>query len=80
MGQEFPFWVRQQTPLFLRVCSAEPASLVRLTRGLELAIAPRPRQRVQRAVLSASLAADDESPQPSEVSWLRIQASFMLWE
>lgn len=43
-GQAFPVWVRG-AQLFLRVTSAAPAPLVRLVRGAELAVAPRPRQR-----------------------------------
>ena len=44
-GQAFPVWVRG-AQLFLRVTSAAPAPLVRLVRGAELAVAPRPRNRI----------------------------------
>ena len=43
-GQAFPVWVRS-AQLLLRVTSATPAPLVRLVRGAELAVAPRPRTR-----------------------------------
>lgn len=43
-GQAFPVWVRG-AQLLLRVTSAAPAPLVRLVRGAELAVAPRPRHR-----------------------------------
>ena len=73
MGQPFPFWVRQQTPLYLKVATAEPAPLVRLTRGLELSVVPRPRKRAQQSVADTGEAGSTAESAPQE-AWLRLQA------
>ena len=39
-GQVFPFWVRNQAVVRLRVTSTAPGPVVRLVRGSELVIAP----------------------------------------
>ena len=75
VGQPFPFWAGRQTPLFLRVATAEPAPLVRLTRGLELAVAPRPRKRPQKDAIGPEAGREEEGalPHPNQVAWLRLQ-------
>lgn len=69
-GQPFPFWVSQQTVLYLRVASAEPASLARLGRGVELVVAPRPRRKAQVTGVGAD--AGPAVPDPADVMWLRM--------
>lgn len=55
VGVAFPFWVRQQTMLQMKVSTALPASLVRLAAGAEVAVAPRPRRTLaQQNALQAS--------------------------
>ena len=74
-GRPFPFWVRGQAVLTLRVASAEPADVVRLTRGAEVAVAPRPRAWARAPDLAAgSLAADSPGAgSTASPSWLRLQ-------
>jgi hypothetical protein len=80
VGRPFPFWVRGQALLTLQVAAAAPAAVVRLTRGAEVAVAPRPRARPQQhaglpsgALAEAAgkaLAAGPSAP----CAWLRLQA------
>ena len=76
-GQPFPFWVRQQSVLQLKVTSAEPASLVRLVAGAEVAVLPRPRHTLAQqnvlkdAVVTGSPAPEHTSERPD--TWLRLQ-------
>jgi hypothetical protein len=53
LGQAFPVWVRGAL-LCLRVTAAAPAPVVRLTPGVELDIAPRPRLRTPGAAAQPS--------------------------
>ena len=83
-GQAFPFWVRHQSVLYLKVTTAHPASLVRLVAGAEVAVAPRPRRALhqQSAVSEADLnatptAAAQEQQQCGDI-WLRLQVSCCL--
>lgn len=69
-GQYFPFWVNHQSVLHLKVASTEPAELVKLGIGLELAVAPRPRNRPQ---LLASSQEAGITPSARDVAWLRVQ-------
>ena len=76
-GQPFIFFVRGRTVLRLKVAAAEPASLVRLVPGAEVAVAPRPRvaRQAHRAGPLVPAAAHGEDPQGEEVPeiWLRVQ-------
>ena len=81
VGQAFPVWVRG-AQLFLRVTSAAPAPLVRLVRGAELAVAPRPRLRAagsskQQRSRDGALAEDWALKTATEVPkvWLRALVS-----
>lgn len=77
VGQPFPFWVRKNTMLTLRVSAAVPADLVRLVHGSEVYVAPRPRQRAVPpvgAVGSGAAANALRAPAPPlPPVWLRIQ-------
>lgn len=81
--QAFPFWVRQQTVLLLKVTTAHPASLVRLVPGAEVAVAPRPRRPfVQHNVLkdtdlNAAPAACQQEPACTD-TWLRLQVRLCM--
>ena len=59
VGQAFPFWVRHQTVLRMKVSTALPASLVGLVPGSEVAVAPRPRRTLaqQNALQSGDVQA-----------------------
>ena len=72
MGQYFPFWVNHQSVLHLKVASMEPADLVKLGIGLELAVAPRPRMRAQ-LLGSSQEAGEASAPKAQDVAWLRMQ-------
>ena len=80
-GQAFPFWVRQQSVLYLKVTTAHPASLVRLVTGAEVAVAPRPRRalhqqnQVAEADLNRESAAASQEQQQGGECWLRLQVS-----
>ncbi|KAL3142931.1 hypothetical protein ABBQ38_003216 [Trebouxia sp. C0009 RCD-2024] len=81
-GQAFPFWVRHQSVLYLKVTTAHPASLVRLVAGAEVAVAPRPRRALhQQSMMSEAdlnatpAAASKEQPQCGDV-WLRLQGVY----
>lgn len=80
-GQAFPFWVRHQIVLYLKVTTAHPASLVRLVAGAEVAVAPRPRHAlhqqsmVSETDLNATLAAASLEQQQCGDVWLRLQVS-----
>lgn len=80
VGQPFPFWVRSQMQIILKVSAAVPADLVRLVAGAEVAVAPQPRSRPPLAdsrILAPSEAAVDGEEETGEraqtVVWLRIQ-------
>lgn len=78
-GQAFPFWVRHQSVLYLKVTTAHPASLVRLVAGAEVAVAPRPRRALHQqsiateADLIATPAAPSQEQQQCGNTWLRLQ-------
>ena len=81
VGQAFPFWVRHQTVLRMKVSTALPASLVRLVPGSEVAVAPRPRRTLakQNALQSSDVqttapaaAAQEEEAHQTDVC-LRLQ-------
>ena len=83
LGQAFPFWVRHQTVLRMKVSTALPASLVRLVPGSEVAVAPRPRRTlaqqnalqssdVQTTAPAAAAAAQEEEADQTDVC-LRLQ-------
>ena len=63
--------------LRLKVAAAEPASLVRLVPGAEVAVAPRPRvaRQAHRAGPLVPAAAHGEDPESEELPeiWLRVQ-------
>ena len=63
--------------LRLKVAAAEPASLVRLVPGAEVAVAPRPRvaRQAHRAGPLVPAAAHGEEPEVQELPeiWLRVQ-------
>ncbi len=73
-GEPFPFWMRGQALLVLKVASAAPDDVVRLAPGAEVSIAPRPRVRKQQASGNAQSvpAAQDEKPELPP-AWFRIQ-------
>lgn len=79
VGQPFPFWVRNKTKLALKVSAAVPADLVRLVRGCEVYVAPRPRQRAAAAAATGNQAAAGDAQAPAEAAepappvWLRVQ-------
>ena len=78
VGRPFPFWVRGQALLTLQVATASPASVVRLTRGAEVAVAPRPRVRPQLASLPSGALADaarsnGTAATAAPCAWLRLQ-------
>lgn len=80
VGQPFPFWVRSQMQIILKVSAAVPADLVRLVAGAEVAVAPQPRSRPHMSdsrFLAPSEAAVDGGEETGEsaqrVVWLRIQ-------
>ena len=76
VGQPFPFWVRGQSVLTLRVATARPEPVVRLALGAEVSVAPCPRVRpqAQAEVNGASVdAPSDASAVPA--TWLRLQVS-----
>lgn len=73
-GIPFPFWMRGQAVLTLRVVSADPDDVVRLAPGAEVSIAPRPRLRAHKASndpmsLPTSTKEDPNLPP----AWFRIQ-------
>lgn len=73
-GAPFPFWMRGQALLILKVSTAAPDDVVRLAPGAEVSIAPRPRVRKQQASdtpTAMPAAQDKESSLPS--AWFRIQ-------
>ena len=76
-GHPFIFFVRGRTVLRLKVAAAEPASLVRLVPGAEVAVAPRPRvaRQAHRAGPLVPAAAHGEEPENEELPeiWLRVQ-------
>ena len=76
VGQPFPFWVRGQSALTLRVATARPEPVVRLALGAEVSVAPCPRVRPQPAAATDGASVD---AQPSALSapaaWLRLQVS-----
>ena len=77
-GHPFIFFVRGRTVLRLKVAAAEPASLVRLVPGAEVAVAPRPRvaRQAHRAGALVPAAAHGGDPGNEELPeiWLRVQA------
>jgi hypothetical protein len=76
MGQPFPFWVRGQSVLTLRVSMAKPEAMVRLAPGVEVSVAPRPRRRPQ--ALSKDAQEHDGGLGPAWIppAWLRLQVQF----
>lgn len=73
-GRPFPFWMRGQAVLTLRVVTAAPNDVVRLAPGAEVSIAPRPRVRPQLASnnpMSTSAGAEGDPTLPP--AWFRIQ-------
>lgn len=75
-GQSFPFWVGGHTVLHLRVSKAEPASVVKLGVGLELAVAPRPRQR-KESIAAPRPASAVTNSDPRDALWLRMQVLYL---
>ena len=83
VGQPFPFWVRSQMQLILKVSAAVPADLVRLVAGAEVAVAPRPRSRppapgggiLAPAEAAAEEAEGDYGEEVQKLMWLRVQVS-----
>ena len=73
-GEPFPFWMRGQALLILRVATTAPDEVVRLAAGTEVSIAPRPRARKQQAgeAPTAVPAAQAQGPSSSS-AWFRIQ-------
>ena len=71
-GQSFPFWIRNQTVLHLRVAIAEPDGVVKLGMGTELAVAPRPRQR-QQIIGDGQGSSKTLLPRAQDVTWVRMQ-------
>ncbi|KAK9829370.1 hypothetical protein WJX72_005440 [[Myrmecia] bisecta] len=80
-GQPFPFWVKNQSALYLRVATAIPADLVRLVQGAEVAIAPRTRARPGEKGVAGSI--DSQTAVPATAGptaslpavWLRVLAA-----
>ena len=73
-GQPFPFWMRGQAVLILKVASAAPDDVVRLAPGAEVSIAPRPRIRKQQASDTPTSLPAAHSPEPALLTaWFRIQ-------
>ena len=76
-GVPFPFWMRGQAVLTLRVVSAAPDDVVRLAPGAEVSIAPQPRVRPQAASnKAASIASVDQPSIPP--AWFRVQVGMCL--
>ena len=77
-GEPFPFWMRGQALLVLKVATAAPDDVVRLAPGAEVSIAPRPRVRKQQAsgTPQAVPAADGERPELPP-AWFRIQVGLI---
>lgn len=74
LGQQFPFWVRGQSVLTLTVAAAAPEHVVRLARGLELSVAPRPRRRPQATRPATDPGSADSDALPAiPAAWLRLQ-------
>ena len=71
-GVPFPFWLRGQAVLTLRVVSAAPEDVVRLAPGAEVSIAPRPRVRPKAAGTEAAPIASADQPS-GPPAWFRIQ-------
>ena len=76
-GVPFPFWMRGQAVLTLRVVSAAPADVVRLAPGAEVSIAPQPRVRPRAASSKAAFIASADQP-PLPPAWFRIQVGACL--
>ena len=76
-GETFPFWMRGQALLILKVTTAAPDDVVRLVPGAEVSIAPRPRVRKQQAsgTPQSVPAADGEKPELPP-AWFRIQVPY----
>ena len=76
-GVPFPFWMRGQAVLTLRVVSAAPDDVVRLAPGAEVSIAPQPRVRPKAtSTKAASIASADQPSVPP--AWFRIQVGACL--
>ena len=83
VGQPFPFWVRSQMQLILKVSAAVPADLVRLVVGAEVAVAPRPRSRPPAPGGGIPAPAEAEADgvegykgkEVQKKMWLRVQVS-----
>ncbi|BDA47966.1 probable peroxisome biogenesis factor 1 [Coccomyxa sp. Obi] len=74
VGQPFPFWVRGQSVLTLRVATARPEPVVRLALGAEVSVAPCPRVRPQVAAAAEGASVDAQPSAPSApAAWLRLQ-------
>ena len=73
-GEPFPFWMRGQALLILKVASAAPDDVVRLAPGAEVSIAPRPRVRKQQASDTPTSLPAAHAEEPSlPTAWFRIQ-------
>lgn len=78
-GIPFPFWMRGQAVLTLRVVSADPDDVVRLAPGAEVSIAPRPRvheHKVSNNPVSLPTSTKEDAIIPP--AWFRIQVCSQL--
>lgn len=78
-GVPFPFWMRGQAVLTLRVVTAAPDDVVRLAPGAEVSIAPRPRARKYQASNNPMSMPAVSGEKPSLLpAWFRIQVRLNL--
>lgn len=79
VGQPFPFWVRGQSVLSLRVATASPEPVVRLALGAEVCVAPCPRVRPQApaAADGAALNGQQSLLSAAPATWLRLQVQLL---
>ena len=76
VGQPFPFWVRGQSVLTLRVATARPEPVVRLALGAEVSVAPCPRVKPQaQAEMNGATVDAQPAASSAPATWLRIQVS-----
>ncbi|KAK9907564.1 hypothetical protein WJX75_006024 [Coccomyxa subellipsoidea] len=74
VGQPFPFWVRGQSVLTLRVATARPEPVVRLSLGAEVSVAPCPRVKPQaQAEMNGATVDAQPAASSAPATWLRIQ-------
>ena len=77
-GVPFPFWMRGQAVLTLRVVTAAPDDVVRLAPGAEVSIAPRPRVRKHQASNNPMSMPAVSGEKPSlPPAWSRIQVRLL---